>query len=122
MVRVRLRVPVTLLLVAAVLLLTACQPAQPGGAIQGATVDRSRTLIITPWSDTTGPLRNPDNWHIYQSGNQNLRHMGGKTVFEALMYTNLNTGEEIPWQAESYEYNDDYTAITVKLRQGIEWS
>jgi peptide/nickel transport system substrate-binding protein len=122
MARVRLRAALALLMVVALLLLAACQPAQPGGAIQGATVDRSRTLIITPWSDTTGPLRNPDNWHIYQSGNSNLRHMGGKTVFEALMYTNLNTGEEIPWQAESYEYNDDYTVITVKLRQGIEWS
>jgi peptide/nickel transport system substrate-binding protein len=48
--------------------------------------------------------------------------MGSKTIYEALMYTNLNTGELIPWQAESFEYNDDYTVITVKLRQGIEWS
>ncbi|MEZ4677648.1 MAG: ABC transporter substrate-binding protein [Caldilineaceae bacterium] len=28
----------------------------------------------------------------------------------------------IPWQAESYEYNEDYTTITVKLRQGVEWA
>jgi ABC-type transport system substrate-binding protein len=131
---VRFRVPVTVLLVLVMLALVACQPAAPAG--QSATqqeqaqaptgeVDRShrsRTLIITPWSDTTGPLRNPDNWNIYQTGNSNLRHMGGKTVFEALFYTNLNTGELIPWQAESYEYNDDFTSITVKLRQGVEWS
>ena len=38
------------------------------------------------------------------------------------MYTNLNTGEIIPWQAESFKYNADFTAITVKLRQGMTWS
>jgi peptide/nickel transport system substrate-binding protein len=43
-------------------------------------------------------------------------------VYEALMYTNLNTGEVIPWQAEEFKYNDTYTSITVKLRKGITWS
>jgi peptide/nickel transport system substrate-binding protein len=130
----RFRVPATLLLVALMLALAACQPGAPSGpqpgqpaaepAQAGASgeVDRSRTLVITPWSDTTGPLTNPDNWHIYQTGNSNLRHMGGKTVFEALFYTNLNTGELIPWQAESFEYNEDFTSITINLRQGVTWS
>jgi peptide/nickel transport system substrate-binding protein len=48
--------------------------------------------------------------------------MGSKTIYEALMYTNLNTGELIPWQATSYAYNDDFTEVTVNLRQGVEWS
>jgi peptide/nickel transport system substrate-binding protein len=122
-----------ILMLATLALVAACQvqPAvqQPqdsaqaqDSAAQPGDVPRDRTLVITPWSDTTGPLKNPDNWHIYQTGNQNLRHMGGKTVYEALMYTNLNTGEITPWQAESFEYNDDYTVVTVKLRQGVEWS
>ena len=38
------------------------------------------------------------------------------------MVSNLNTGEEIPWLAESYEYNADYTEITVKMREGLTWS
>jgi peptide/nickel transport system substrate-binding protein len=129
----RVRALIGLLLVAALLLLSACQPqagtaGDSGGAAASTggaglrEVPRNRTLIITPWSDTTGPLRNPENWNVYLSGNSNLRHMGGKTVFEALMYTNLNTGELIPWQAESFENNDDFTAITVKLRQGVTWS
>lgn len=130
----RLHVPIVLILLCAVMVaVAACQPQgitqpQPQGATQSQDVAppqdvaRNRTLVITPWSDTTGPLRNPENWHIYQTGNSNLRHMGGKTVFEALMYTNLNTGELIPWQAESFEYNDDYTVVTVKLREGIEWA
>ena len=85
-------------------------------------VPRERTLIVTPWGNGTGPLTNPENWHIYQAGNGNQRTIGDKTVFEALMYTNLNTGELIPWQAESFEYNDDFTVITVILRQGVTWS
>src|SRR5262245_29125628 len=96
--------------------------AQSQESTQPQEIPRERTLVITPWSDLTGPLKNADNWNIYQSTNQNLRHMGGKTVYEALMYTNLNTGELIPWQAESFEYNDDYTVVTVKLRNGITWS
>ena len=42
-------------------------------------------------------------------------------IFEALFYTNLNTGELIPWQAESYTLSDDFTSVSVKLRDGVEW-
>ncbi|MEZ4621417.1 MAG: ABC transporter substrate-binding protein [Caldilineaceae bacterium] len=28
----------------------------------------------------------------------------------------------MPWQATSYAYNDDYTEITVNLREGVEWA
>lgn len=70
----------------------------------------------------TGPLRNPEDWNWYKSGNQNLRHLAGKTNQESLMYTNLNTGELVPWQAESYSYNADFTVVTIKLRNGVEWA
>ena len=85
-------------------------------------VARKDTLIITPW----GPqpeIKNPLNFNIYPaSGYNQQREIGDKTIYEALMYTNLNTGELIPWQAESYKYNDNFTVITVKLRKGITWS
>ena len=42
-------------------------------------------------------------------------------LFEALFYTNLNTGELIPWQAESYKLSSDYTGVTLKLRKGVTW-
>ena len=78
--------------------------------------------MITPWG-VVPEIRNPENYNIYLSGSYNhQRESGDKTIYEALMYTNLNTGEIIPWQAESFTYNDTYTTITVKLRQGVTWS
>lgn len=133
----RIRALGRLALVLVMLLITACQAGPDASSDTGAAADsgsgstgggavgevaRDRTLIITPWSDRTGPLTNPENWNIYQSGNQNQRQVGSKTIYEALFYTNLNTGELIPWQAESYAYNEDFTNITVKLRQGVEWA
>ena len=44
------------------------------------------------------------------------------TVNESLFYTNFNTGEIIPWQGERWEYNNDYTEITIYLRDGAKWS
>src|SRR5215216_898904 len=111
--------PMRFLLILGVLLLTSCQyiPAMGGGDIP-----RERTLVITPWG-VVPEIRNPENYNIYLSGTYNhQRESGDKTIYEALMYTNLNTGQMIPWQAESFSYNENYTAITVKLRKGITWS
>jgi len=43
-------------------------------------------------------------------------------ALEHLFIVNLHTGEFIPWVAERYEYNDDFTEFTVFLREGVEWS
>lgn len=126
----RARILFGLLLIGVLVFVTACQSSQEGDVSSNASgnasssvpgeVSRDRTLIITPWG--YGPLSNPENWHIYQTGNQNQRQMGSKTIYEALMYTNLNTGELIPWQATGYEYNDEFTEVTVNLRDGVEWA
>jgi peptide/nickel transport system substrate-binding protein len=88
----------------------------------GGDVPRNRTLIVSPWGNHV-EIRNPENYNIYLStGYNHQRESGDKTVYEALMYTNLNTGQIIPWQAESFAYNDTYTAVTVKLRKGVTWS
>jgi peptide/nickel transport system substrate-binding protein len=135
--RSAIRAPILLMLISMIaVLIASCSPAQPSGsapaADSGASSSsnvstgegpaRDRTLVVTPWSDTTGPLSNPENWNIYQIGNKNQREMGGKTINEALFYTNLNTGELVPWQGETFEYNDDFTSINLKLRDGVKWS
>jgi peptide/nickel transport system substrate-binding protein len=85
-------------------------------------VPRNRTFVFSPWG-FVNELPNPENWHVYNQGPafNNQREMGLKGILEALFYTNLNTGELIPWQAESFEYNPDFTEITLNLRDGVTW-
>ena len=85
-------------------------------------VPRDRTLVFGEWGFSTG-LPGSDDWHVYNQApqkNYQLR-MGNKGILEALFYTNLNTGELIPWQGESFEYNDDFTEVTLNLRDGVTW-
>lgn len=63
----------------------------------------------------------PSNLNVY-AGADRSRSGIHQLVYEYFFYQNLQTGEYIPWLAESYEYNNDFTAITVKLRDGVEWS
>ena len=79
-----------------------------GRSRPGAAAPRFRY----PTTTTSTPAR---HWN-------HQRESGDKTIYEDLMYTNLNTGEIIPWQADSFKYNDTFTAITVKLHPGITWS
>ena len=45
-----------------------------------------------------------------------------QVIYEYFFYNNLQTGEFIPWLAENYQYNDDYSTISVKLRGGVTWN
>ena len=84
---------------------------------------REQTLVVGPWQ-TYDAIPNPENFNIFKAigGVNHQREIGLKGLYEPLMVSNLNTGEEIPWLAESYEYNADFTEITVKMREGLTWS
>ncbi|MBV8118297.1 MAG: hypothetical protein JOZ01_09975, partial [Candidatus Eremiobacteraeota bacterium] len=43
-------------------------------------------------------------------------------VLEPLFFYSVLPDKMIPWLAESYEYNPDYTELTVHLRQGVTWN
>ena len=51
------------------------------------------------------------------------RAVGGRRpATEGLFYYNMLDDQFIPWLAEGYAYNPDYTQLTVNLRNGVEWS
>lgn len=43
-------------------------------------------------------------------------------VREYLLYLNLPTGEVIPWLAEKYEYNSDFTTLTFNFNPNAKWN
>ena len=85
---------------------------------QMSEVSRDKTLVIENIS-----IRNttPDNFNPLARGV--LRHAGLQQVgYESLFYYNYETGELVPWLAESANYNDDFTELTINLRDGVTWS
>ena len=69
---------------------------------------------------------NPDfaNFNVRTvGGSVNGWHSGAlQTMAEPLIMFDVLTGEYENWLAESWQYNPDFTEITLKLRKGIEWS
>ncbi|MBN1875342.1 MAG: ABC transporter substrate-binding protein [Anaerolineae bacterium] len=84
------------------------------------SVPRNRTWVIGGW-EFTANLNGSDNFNPIMNV-ASLRTNYAKFVYEALFYNNLNTGEEYPWLAESYDVDDDYMGMDIYLRKGVEWA
>ncbi len=41
---------------------------------------------------------------------------------EYLWYVNYATGDIVPWLADSFEYNSDYTQLTIHVHKGVTWN
>ncbi len=97
----------------------------PAAAATGALkpVPRNQTLI-TMQGGANGS--NPDfaNFNIRTTGGSvNGWHSGAlQTMAEPLIMFTVLTGEYENWLAESWQYNTDFTELSLKLRKGIEWS
>jgi peptide/nickel transport system substrate-binding protein len=98
---------------------TACQamPAGPQAAVPQQE-GRAESLNIA----ISGRIADPTNLNIYAPGVSRSNTGLHQVVYEYFFYQNLQTGEYVPWLAESYAYNDDFTAITVHLRDGVKWN
>jgi len=84
-------------------------------------VPRDRTLISQGW-DFYNQVPSPTNFSPYAGVLLHQRNSLHYTVNEMLFYTNHNDNKIIPWQANSFEYNKDFTEITIKLHDNVLWS
>jgi len=122
----------------ALVLLVGCQGAAPaveGGEAAGSEeaaaaaaaeapelpdVSRDRTLVVM----AGGPNQYAqfDNQNPFIPGSDQAFHTGTlPAMYEPLIMFNVLTGDYENWLIETWEYNDDYTEITLKLREGIKW-
>jgi peptide/nickel transport system substrate-binding protein len=87
-------------------------------------VPRSRTLITDCVDQGTcsGQFQDFDSFNPYIPGK--VSRTGYNFLYEPLYFYNAYREQDglIPWIAESHEYNQDHTEVTIRLRPGVEWS
>jgi ABC-type transport system substrate-binding protein len=90
------------------LLITAIAPMAMASA-QDTEAQREEILKIA----IPGPIQDPSNMNFIMSGGASRSNTGLHQLgYEYFFYSNLQTGEFIPWLATSYEYNADSSALT----------
>lgn len=81
-------------------------------------IPRERTLII---GFEGGPHAAPEQSGLNPGATNSQGHH--QVMIESLYYLNYQTGELIPWLAAAEAtWNDDFTVVTIPLREGITWS
>ena len=84
------------------------------------TVPRNRTLIVA--ANVEAPVyRNVGLANPYSINNEDYR-VSIINMFEPLFYYNSNKNQVIPWLATGFDYAADFSAVTVKMRNGPTWS
>ncbi len=95
--------------------LAGCSADGSGGTGGG---DSPALTIAKPDGAITTESNNP-----YVGDSSASKYGYGKVIYETLALVN-QTGDRgvTPWLAESVEWNDDYTELTVVPREGVTWS
>ena len=94
---------------------TAVPEAAPvAGAI--ADVPRNRTVNLG-WS-ISSPIGVTNPWAVPGYTHQE----GNALLWEPLMYFGIFSDEQIPWLADSMDYNKDFTQLTINLNKDAAWS
>jgi peptide/nickel transport system substrate-binding protein len=81
-----------------------------------AKVAREDTVILG-WS-ISSPIGVTNPWAVPGYTHQE----GNVFLWEALAYYGIFASKEIPWLADSMEYNADFTQLTIKLNKDAAWS
>src|SRR5579859_5145332 len=94
-------------------------PAAAAAQAQPAPVPRNKQLILM-WAGQQGKYIDAELWNPFAP---DANHQNGPGIlYEPLFFYSAFANKEIPWLAESYAYNADYTQLTIKTRSGIMWS
>src|SRR4051812_39715759 len=48
--------------------------------------------------------------------------MGNNTIYEPLVYYSAFADEFTPWVATDSKYNNDFTELTINMRDGVTWN
>lgn len=115
----RLRSSLVTLSVAGALMLTGCTAGEGGATETDTPAEPGAALTIAkPDGAITTESHNP-----YLGDSSASKYGYAKVIFEPLALVNP-TGDlgTTPWLAESVEWNDDYTQLTVVPRSGVTWS
>ena len=101
------------------------QPAAPAADTSGQPeglpdVPRNRTLIMAGLGgEHPGGFTDIELFNAYAPGLSRSGYTQACT--EALFYYNMIGDEFIPWMAEGYTYNDDFTEVTELISGGPAW-
>jgi len=82
-------------------------------------VPRERCLVLM-MGGSAGAFTDTGIGGPYATG---FTHQYGNNAWlEPLFYYSAFADKWIPWLAEDYKYNEDFTEVVIKIRKGVEWS
>ncbi len=121
-----------LLLVLALAALAGCAVAAPTDtgaaepAAEAADEGVAGEYVPTPRDETVIVNEIGGNWDVWESYNLLAPNAAAPGIWQAaqehLFNINWATGDFVYWLAESYEYNDDFTQLTIKTRPEAHWN
>jgi peptide/nickel transport system substrate-binding protein len=84
-------------------------------------VPRNRTFIsVGGGGEALQQFTDHESMNPYFLGH--ISAHGAQVIYEPLVFYNYLQDKEIPWLAESYHYNADFTELTINIRPNVTWS